>query len=115
MARKPFLRGARMTRLTNPPGAALWLLECLGPHNESVAGDIAERFAAHEHSRAWVWRQVLATIVAAAVRDVGQHKLLAITSVAVGFLLVQSFAVLFGGPIVTVIQLRSSADAALII
>jgi hypothetical protein len=58
---------------------------------------------------------VLAAIVVAAVRDVRQHKLLAITSVAVGFLLVQSFAVLFGGPIVTAIQLRSGVDAALII
>jgi hypothetical protein len=104
-----------MTRPSNPPGAALWLSERLGPHNESVADDIAERFAAHEHSRAWVWRQVLAAITVAAARDVWQHKLLAIMSVAVGFLLVQSFAVLFGGPLVTAIQLRSGVDAALII
>src|SRR4051812_28542348 len=100
MARKQLLRGARMTRPTNPPGAALWLLERLGPHNESVAGDIAERFAAHEHSAAWAWRQVLATVLVAAVRDIRQHKLLAMTSVVVGFGLVQSFAVFFGGPIV---------------
>src|SRR3954462_2237464 len=100
-----------MTRPTNPPGAALWLLERLGPHNESVAGDIAERFAAHQHSRPWVWRQVLATIVVAAVRDIRQHKLLAIASVGVGFLLMQSFALVFGGPIVTAIRLRSGVDA----
>src|SRR4051812_24500045 len=115
MARKPLLRGARMTRPTNPPGAALWLLERLGPHNESVAGDIAERFAAHEHSRAWVWRQVLAAIVVAAVRDISQHKLLAMTSVVVGFGLIHSFAVFFGGPIVNGVSGHgSNVDTALV-
>jgi hypothetical protein len=103
-----------MTRPTNPPGAALWLLERLGPRNESVAGDIAERFAAHSRSAAWVWRQVLAAIAVATVHDIRQHTLLAVASVAVGFLLMQSFAVVLGGPIVTVMRLRSGVDAALL-
>ena len=105
-----------MTRPPTPPGAALWLLERLGPHDESVAGDIAERFAAHQHSAAWAWRQVLAAIVVAAVRDIRQHKLLAMTSVIVGFGLIQSFVVFFGAPIVNrVSRLGSDVDAALVV
>ena len=104
-----------MTRSTNPPAVALWLLERLGPRNESVAGDIAERFAAHSHSAAWAWRQVLATIVVAAVRDIRGHKLLAMTSVVVGFSLIQSFAVFFGGLVVNRVSGHGGdIDAALV-
>ena len=39
-----------MTRPTDPR-LALWLLERLGPHHESVAGDIAERWAVARMSR----------------------------------------------------------------
>jgi hypothetical protein len=100
--------------IINPPGVALWQLERLGPRHESVAGDIAERFAANSRSVAWVWRQVLATIVVAAFRDIRQHKLLAIASVAVGFLLMQSFSVVIGRPIVAMMVTGSGVDAALI-
>jgi hypothetical protein len=104
-----------MTRPTNPPGAALWLLERLGPHDESVAGDIAERFAAHGHSAAWAWRQVLVTIVVAAFRDIREHKLLAITSLVVGFALVQAFAAFLGGPVVNGVSRQGGyVDAALL-
>jgi hypothetical protein len=104
-----------MTRPAKPRGAALWLLARLGPDNESIAGDIAERFSAHEHSAVWAWRQVLVTIVVAAVYDIRQHKLLAITSVVVGFALIQAFAVFFGAAVVDRVSGHGSdVDAALV-
>lgn len=89
-ARAQLLEAARMTRPTRPPGAALWLLERRGPHSEAAAGGIAERFAADSRSVAWPWRQVLVAIAVAAVHDIRRHKLLAVASVAAGFLIMQS-------------------------
>jgi hypothetical protein len=94
---------------------AFWLLERLGPQRESVAGDIAERFDARRHSSTWLWRQVLATIRVAALRDIREHKLLTVAAMIVGFSLIQSFAVFIGGPIVGRMLRRTPMDDALLV
>lgn len=47
---------------SDPPRLAVALLQRFLHHNEPLAGDLLERFAARQ-SRFWFWRQVLLTIV----------------------------------------------------
>jgi hypothetical protein len=95
---------------------AMWLLEQFGPQRESVIGDIAERFETRGHSSAWLWRQVLATIVLGANRNIREHKLLMLATVAVGLGLIQSFAVFIGGPLVNLVLRHSGPmDGALVV
>jgi len=88
---------------------AFWLLERLGPQRDFVFGDIAERFEARGQSSAWLWRQVLATITIGAFRDIRKHPLLALATVAVGFALIQSYAVFIGAPILDRVLRRTGA------
>jgi len=56
---------------SRPPRLASWLLRHLAssPQRESLAGDLIERY--HQgQSATWYWRQVLAAILAGAIRDI---------------------------------------------
>jgi hypothetical protein len=50
-----------MTR-TNPPRLAVALLGRFLPHDDALAGDLLERYAA-TGSRLWLWREVLMAIL----------------------------------------------------
>ena len=62
-----------------PPIFATWLLTRFGV-NESVIGDLVERFQ-RRPSSVWFWRQTLRTIVACLIREVRTHKLLTFRAV----------------------------------
>jgi hypothetical protein len=65
---------------SQPPRLASWLLRHLAssPQRESLAGDLIERY--HQgQSATWYWRQVLAAILAGVIRDIRDHKLLAMS------------------------------------
>jgi hypothetical protein len=71
-----------------PPALATWLFEWMvsDPRREALAGDLVERYGAGG-SAGWYWRQVLVAIVSSFLRDFGDHKLLAVRAVAVGWAL----------------------------
>ena len=70
-----------------PPRLATWLLRNLGsgPHPESIAGDLQERFAAHP-SRWWYRRQVLQAVLVSALAEIRSHKILATRAVVVAWI-----------------------------
>jgi hypothetical protein len=61
-----------------PPKAARWLLTHFGcgPNNDTVIGDLDERYRAGR-SRMWYWQQTLRAIVTSFCQEVWSHKLLA--------------------------------------
>jgi len=73
-------------RSTRPPKVAKWLLGHFGssPNNDSVIGDLDERYRAGR-SEAWYWRQALWTILVSFVRAVCGHKLMALRAVVIGW------------------------------
>ena len=73
----------------HPPRIAVWLLHHFGssPNNESVIGDLTERYR-QGRSRAWYWTQVLKAIVVSLAQEVSTHKLLTVGGVATGWSLV---------------------------
>jgi hypothetical protein len=74
-------------RPDNPPILARWLLRHFGssPNNESVIGDLDERYR-HGQSYLWYWKQVLVAIVISLFEEVWSHKLVAIRAVLIGWL-----------------------------
>src|SRR5581483_11656066 len=75
------------------PRIATWLLHTFaaGGTQESIAGDITERYM-RGRSRLWYWRQVLAAVVMATVREVRTHTFRSIRAVAIGWGLVYGMA-----------------------
>jgi hypothetical protein len=73
-------------RSTQPPRTAGWLLRHFGssPNNESVIGDLDERYR-QGRSYLWYWRQALLAIVMSFFNEVGTHKLLTLRAIATGW------------------------------
>ena len=71
------------------PKLATYLLRTCGstPDIETVVGDLAERDYL-SRSSVWYWRQVLATIVVLAIKDIRNHKLLTIRALILGWAVV---------------------------
>jgi hypothetical protein len=69
-----------------PPRFATWLLERLAPdeRRDSLIGDLIERYR-NGNSASWYWRQALGAIVFGNAKAIGDHKLLALRAVLVGF------------------------------
>lgn len=67
--------------------AAMWLLKRSGAaeENRPLIGDLLEERAAGK-SAAWLWRQTFALLARRIVRDLRQHKCLAIRAVLTGML-----------------------------
>jgi hypothetical protein len=75
-------------RSDHPPTIAKWLLRHFGssPNNESVIGDLDERYR-HGRSYFWYWRQAFHAIVASFFNEVWGHKLLAIRALLIGWII----------------------------
>lgn len=59
-----------------PPAVATWLLSRFGV-NQSVVGDLIERYQVHQ-SRSWYWRQAFAAIVVGVAKDLRDHPVFAV-------------------------------------
>ena len=70
-----------------PPKVARWLLNHFGcgPNNESVIGDLDERYA-HGRSDLWYWRQTVTALIAGFAKEVSAHKRLAIGVLFIGWI-----------------------------
>lgn len=70
----------------HPPSLATWLADHLisGARRDALLGDLLEGYAARPSS-AWYWRQVLLAIVASALHDIVDDKLLALRALLVGW------------------------------
>ena len=66
------------------PALATALLLRFGPQDDSFVGDLAEEYSGGR-SRAWFWRQVLAAIALASVRQIEAHPLRTTMAVATGW------------------------------
>jgi hypothetical protein len=75
------------------PVFATWLLHRFGVQrqNEALVGDLAEEYQAGK-SRMWYWWQTLVAIFITVIRDVREHKLLALRAVAVAWAVWYAFA-----------------------
>jgi hypothetical protein len=73
-------------RSTQPPRTASWLLRHFGssPNNESVMGDLDERYR-QGCSYLWYWRQAVLAIVTGLFNEVATHKLLTFRAIATGW------------------------------
>jgi hypothetical protein len=76
-------------RVTNRPSLASWLLQRLacGPKRESLVGDLDEQFE-RGRSAFWYWRQVLSAILVGVAADLREHKLPAVRSVVLTWVVV---------------------------
>jgi hypothetical protein len=66
-----------------PPTMAAWLLRRFVV-DEALVGDLAEELRTGR-SRVWYWRQALAAVTMASVKEVGQQKLHALQAVVTGW------------------------------
>ena len=66
---------------------ATWLLQRWGsgPQRESLVGDLIERYQ-QGRSPVWYWRQVLRAIIVGMLYEMGEHKLLAVRALVVGWI-----------------------------
>jgi len=72
-----------------PPRLAAWLLRQFGssPKNESIIGDLSERFR-QGRSRMWYWRQVTIAIIESAFTDLRTRKLVGLRAVVLGLIVI---------------------------
>jgi hypothetical protein len=79
-----------------PPRIAKWLLSHFGcsPNNDAVIGDLDERYR-QGHSRLWYWTQVFKGIMISLAQELGSHKLVALTAVITGWILLLVGMLLF--------------------
>jgi hypothetical protein len=72
-------------RDTRPPRLATMLLERLasGPNRDALSGDLIEQYAGGR-SACWYWRQAITAILAGAMQDIRDHKLLALRAIGIG-------------------------------
>jgi hypothetical protein len=75
-------------RSANPPRVATWLLTQFTSADrlESLTGDIIEQYGC-KRSRAWYWRQVIASIIAEIVSEVRYHPLFTARALLLGWTL----------------------------
>lgn len=74
---------------SRPPRLASWLVRRFagGPQRESLIGDLNEQFA-RGRSSGWYWRQVVSALFVCIARDLRDHRLLAMRSVMLTWVLV---------------------------
>ena len=83
-------------RSTVPPLAATWLLKSFGcsPDNETILGDLGERYALKQDPL-WYWRQIALAIASGLVHEVRSCKFLTATGMLVGWGLLVLYSTLF--------------------
>jgi hypothetical protein len=76
-------------RSDQPPKVARWLLNHCGcsPNNESVIGDLDERYCGGR-SAVWYWRQALVAVAVGFFSEVRMHKALVVKAIIKGWLVV---------------------------
>jgi len=90
-------------RSNQPPSIAKWLLRHFGssPNNESVIGDLDERYR-QGRSYLWYWKQAFQAIATSFVNEVWEHKLPAIRALLIGWAIkvtwISIFAHTYGRP-----------------
>ena len=79
-----------------PPAIARWLLSHFGcsPNNDAGIGDLDERYR-QDHSRTWYWTQVVKTILISIAHEIRAHKLVALSGITIGWILLLVGMVLF--------------------
>jgi hypothetical protein len=71
------------------PGVATWLLQHFGSstRNESILGDLAERYNRDSRSPLWYWKQVVVAVIVSFFSEVWSHKLLAFRALILGWVI----------------------------
>jgi len=70
--------------MKQPPALARILLNRLGPREQSLVGDLYEEYGAGR-SRAWLWRQVIASVAYGAAADIRSAPLRTSFAIATGW------------------------------
>jgi len=75
-------------RRVETPAVATWILRHFGssPNNESIIGDLAERFQGRQ-SRLWYWRQVILAVVVGLCRELRGNKLIAVRALFIALVI----------------------------
>jgi hypothetical protein len=79
----------------NPQKLAFGLLRLLAPAHDALAGDLLEQVR-RGRSGLWLWRQVIAAIVAGCIRDLRDDRLDALRVVATGWAAMLAFFFIAG-------------------
>lgn len=84
-------------RSTRPPSLAAWLLRLFGssPYNESVIGDLNERYR-NGGSKLWYWRQASIAVVVAWFGEIHEYKISTIIVPGISWIHVEALGRVFG-------------------
>src|SRR5690242_17244140 len=76
-----------------PPKIARWVLSHFGssPNNDAVIGDLDERYR-YGRSHVWYWRQALYAIAMSFFEEIQRHKLMAIGTILLGWMIKVAWA-----------------------